>query len=754
MLTRLYIFLVFTLLPNVSVAQSGRYLKGKVLDYSTKQPLPGAVVRWLGTDATAISSAEGEFRFEFDSVGSMLTLVTSFVGYRGDTTVLSVPIGMESDLASVVIRLLPSIELAEARVEGRRQTTEISTLQTRGIETLNEGELLKAACCNLAESFETNPSVDVNYTDALTGAKEIQLLGLSGIYTQMLGEAIPTLRGMAAPFGLLFIPGPWMESIQISKGAGSVANGYEAMTGQINIEFKKPLVKQPLMHLNLYGDAFGRGEINTIYTMPLKRSWNYMLMAHASGMQKKWDDNNDGFMDMPAYSQLNVYNRFHFNKGNRWEGQLGLKAVVEDRQGGQMNFVPDRDKGTNTSYGIGINSRRMEVYAKSGLLFPETPYKSAGVQLSATLHDQDSYFGLNVYDGNQTSLYANLVYMSIIGFTDHKFKTGVDFKYDYWDETVNDSGFSRKEIVPGTYFEYAYGCESNPFGAIAGVRFDYHNLFGALFTPRIHLKYNFTDEAILRASMGKGYRYPNTYSDNIGLFTSSKQLVVLEEQRLEEAWNGGLNFTSRFLIRGKEASIMLDAFRTVFVNQWVADQFSSNEFVYYYNLNGESTANSFQATVTYEPWLGMVVKGAWRLDDVKTDYLAYEGLAKPLLARQKGLFNMAFTSRSGSWRADATLQWEGPKNLPVEAGGEATSIDKSPDFFTVMAQLTRVFKVWEVYLGAENLLGYTQRNLILGSQNPFGEGFDANRIWGPVMGRRIYLGLRLNIAQPEIKVAP
>lgn len=749
MLIRFILLLAILPWPVVLQAQGTRIISGRVIDPKSAQPLPGAVVRLLGSESMCLTDSEGSFQLKESPERGIYTLITSYVGFRTDTTVLTLADLKKDSSALVVVRLHPSIELAEAKVEGRRQTTEISTLQTRGIETLNEGELLKAACCNLSESFETNPSVDVNYTDALTGAKEIQLLGLSGIYTQMLGEAIPTLRGMAAPFGLLFIPGTWMESIQISKGAGSVANGYEAMTGQINIEFKKPLTEQPLLHLNLYGDAFGRGEVNAIYTMPLKRSWNYMLMAHASGMQKKWDDNRDGFMDMPIYSQLNVYNRFHFNKRNRWEGQLGLKAVMEDRQGGQMDFDPARDKGKSTYYGIGILTRRMEVYAKSGFLFPETPYKSVGVQLSATVHDQKSYFGLNDYDGIQKSLYANLVYMSILGITDHKFKTGVDFKYDHWDEAVNDSGFARREIVPGTYFEYAYGCESNPFGAIAGIRFDYHNLFGPLLTPRIHLKYNFTDELILRASAGKGYRHPNTYSDNIGLFTSSKKLVVLDEQRLEEAWNGGLNFTSRFLIRGKEASLTLDAFRTVFVNQWVADQFSSSDFVYYYNLRGTSTANSFQATATYEPWLGFVVKAAWRLDDVKTDYLAYQGLTKPLLARHKGLFNAAFTSKTGSWRADATLQWEGAKNLPVEAGGNAEVIDRSPDFFTIMSQITRVFKVWEVYLGAENLLGYTQRNLILGSQNPFSEGFDANRIWGPVMGRRVYIGVRLNIARQE-----
>ena len=740
----LLIYLLW-LCGEVAVAQMPA-ITGTVVDGSSGEPIPGVAIIEISSQKVVITDMDGNFTFNPDGSFPM-KIVASFSGFTNDTILLTDP------AAQIKIKLSASVTLRSTEITAARQSTEISTLQARNIELLNEGELLKAACCNLSESFETNPSVDVNYTDAVTGAKEIQLLGLSGIYTQMLGEAIPNLKGMANSFGLMYIPGSWMESIQISKGAGSVSSGYEGITGQINIEYKKPLKQQPLMTLNVYADAFGRGEINAIYTLPKKKKWNYMFMAHASGLGNKVDHNDDGFMDMPLYSLVNVYNRLHFQMGNKWEGQLGLKALTEVRQGGAIGFDPVKDKLTTNAYGIGITTRRAEAYMKMGKVFPEASYKSIGIQLDGVVHDQEAYFGLKTYTGTQYSLYGNLIYLSIFNTTDHKFKTGVDMKYDQYREKVVDSSFSREEIVPGAYFEYTYGCAEEKFGAIAGFRIDQHNLFGLLWTPRVNLKYNFTDEMILRGSAGKGYRTPNVYADNLGLFVSSKELVLLEKISMEEAWNAGLNFTTRFKWWRREGSLMLDAYHTYFVNQWIADQYSSTEAVLFYNLKGNSTANSVQATFTYEPLLNFIVKLAWRMDDVRTDYLEIKDQNKALVSRNKGLANIAWTSPSGKWKLDATMQWEGPKNLPMAAGHqhhsdeEATFVSKSPSFYQLMAQITRIFKVWEVYVGGENLLDYTQHHVILGTENPFGNNFDATQVWGPVMGRRIYAGIRLNIAQ-------
>lgn len=737
---KLLFLIISSLYLQVSFGQ-GNPVTGVIVDGRSGQTLPMATIVVQGTDLAFLADDKG--KFSIDGITFPVKLIISYVGFIADT------IEVKDAQNSLTLKLFSSNELREAEVTARKQSTEISTIQTRGIELLNEKEILKAACCNLSESFETNPSVDVNYTDAVTGAREIQLLGLSGIYTQMLGEAIPTLRGLSTPYGLMYIPGTWMESIQISKGAGSVVNGYEGITGQINVEFKKPLLEQPLLHLNVYGDAFGRAEINSIYTMPLKHDWNYMLMVHASGLDTKNDHNDDKFIDMPLFRQLNVYNRFHFQYGSKAEGQFGLKALTEERSGGNVNFNEKQDKGTTNAYGFKVETRRAEAYSKTGFLFPDKPGTSIGIQLSGTIHDQRAYFGLNEYNGRQNSFYNNNIFMSPIG-DGHSIKTGIDFKYDYFDESVDDSAFTRLEAVPGAYVEYVFGKDCHKFGAIVGGRVDYHNLYGWLYTPRAHLKYNFLPDLIVRLSAGRGYRAPNTYADNLGIFVSSKKLEVLETPDIEDAWNGGINITSRFQLWQREGSLMLDAYHTYFNNQWIADQYSSSTSVYYYNLKGSSYASSLQGTLTYEPILRLLLKAAWRYNDVKTDYLSLPDVSKPLISNHKALFNAAFSDRSEKWRFDATLQWEGTKPLPQAAGHQHApdadaSIQRSPDYFQLMGQVTRVFKIWEVYLGGENLLNYTQHQVILGSENPFGNNFDATQIWGPVMGIRVYAGIRLNI---------
>jgi outer membrane receptor for ferrienterochelin and colicins len=706
--------------------------------------LPGATVVESGTNNGTITDNSGQFSLAVSSP-LPVKLIASFVGLIPDTFLVN------DAFSSVKFSLKESEALGtEVQVVGKRQSTEISTLKTRSVEILGEAELLKAACCNLSESFETNPSVDVSYGDAVTGIKEIQLLGLSGIYTQMMAEAIPTLRGLAVPYGLNFVPGPWMESIQISKGAGSVANGYEALTGQINIEFKKPETTKPFF-LNIFADDEARVEANIVANTKLSNKWKYMLMLNGSNRSMKFDNNNDGFLDQPLLQSYNMYNRFLYHSGKNLEGQIGVKTLYEDRSGGQSKFIEAVDKGTTNAYGFEVITKRAEVYTKTGLVFPATPWKSMGLQLSGTVHDQQSFYGLRTYNAQQQSFYSNYSYINILGNTDHKYKVGADYKWDYYNENLNDSAFTRMESVPGVYAEYTFGGDDHKLGIIAGARADYHNIYGWWFTPRLHLKYNFTDNLIVRVSGGRGYRTPNVYADNMGVFVSSKKLIVLESPKPEDAWNGGANITGKTSLAGHEASISVDYYYTSFNNQLIMDQYSQSDAVLYYNLNGSSTASSLQTTISYEIIDRLNLRLSYKIDDVNTDYLTVKSMQKPLLANNKALMNLSYATSNEIWKFDATLQWEGSKNLPIAADAHIhnpaseNAIEKSPDYFLLQAQVTKQFRKWEAYLGGENLLNVMQHHPIISANDPFSYTFDATRIYGPIMGPKVYVGIRLTI---------
>ena len=737
--------LSFQLLLLITQFSAAQTIRGQIMardETGKKMSLPGASILIEGTSTGVIANDKGEFQLEVHSLPA--SMVVSYTGYKFDTLVVN-------NLKFLEVYLEPNATIKTAEVVEKKEALGISTLKPINTETITQKELLRAACCNLSESFETNPSVNVNYTDALTGAKEIQLLGLSGIYTQMLAENIPTMRGLGQTFGLNYIPGPWMESIQISKGAGSVVNGYESLTGAINVEFKKP-EDTPRGYLNLYGASSGNVEFNGIYNEAVSEHWKTMLMVHGNYMQNKLDHNDDNFLDMPLVKQLNVYNRWRYHSGNNLEAQLGIKALTEERNGGEQDFDMDKDKGTMNAYGTQIKTNRVEVYTKTGLVFPENPGKSVGWQNDFVYHEMKSFFGLKNYDGKQWSYYSNLIYQgSLDKINRHQYRVGASFLLDKFEENYDepDNEYQRNVLftVPGLFAEYTYNYLEK-FAAIVGLRGDYHNEFGMFITPRINVKYNFTDQLVMRASAGNSFRTANIIADNIGQMASAKILIVKDDLQPERAWNGGVNLTWKFKINKRNASLSADAYRSDFTNQVIADPYSDDNYIQFYNLDGKSYAQSFQIAVNYELFNNFELRLAYKLDDVQITYYKLGTVEKPLVARNKALLNLSYETENKKWKANFTTQFDGKKKLAsshMHNGIEENPDKLSPAYVVLNAQLTKVFRKFEIYAGGENLTNYKQHQPIISAENPFDKSFDATDIWGPIMGIKIYAGIRMDI---------
>ncbi len=719
---------------------SAQSLTGKVVEWDEsikmEMPLAGANVYWLHTTTGVNSDANGNFSLPPDEDSRQL--VISFVGYQNDTIQIK-------DNSYLKVLLKKSVDLKEVNVQARNGTTSISLLNPLNIETLNEGEILKAACCNLSEAFETNPSINVSYKDAVTGAKEIQLLGLSGIYSQLLTENIPNMRGIAGIYGLTFIPGPWMESIQITKGSGSVANGFESTTGQINIEFKKPEEKKtPRFYLNLFGEVNTNSEINTFYKHKFNNKWSSILMAHGNYMNWTVDRNNDGFYDIPNTSQINLYNRWNYHSGRRTESQFGIKYTLDERHGGQIH--PENDNDPTKYYISDITNKRAEAFGKFGIVFPKKPYQSIGNIVQVTWHDLGSSIGLKNYNAIQKTDYYQSIFQSIIGSTSHQYKVGIGYQYDLLNEEYNLMRSSMEQQVPGAFGEYTYSYLEK-FKIVAGFRGDYHNEYGWIFTPRLHGKFNFTDDLILRWSGGRSYRVPYAIADNISVLANSKQLLFDEKIKPEEAWNYGVNLTQRYRLAAQEGTVSIDFYRTDFLNQLIADQYTDPSIIHFYNLRGKSSATSFQAMVNQELWEHLNIRVAYKRDDVVATYNGIEE-EKPLVARDRALLNIGYETKNQHWRFDYTVVWEGKKRLVNSIADDQYGKlpDYSPDFYFMNAQITKVFKRFELYGGSENLLDFRQEHPIINAGKPFSNEFDATQIWGPVEGRRIYFGLRFSIS--------
>ena len=746
-----YILLWGLLLPLTAFAQ--QFSRGTVVD-EANLPLMGAEVYWNGTQIGVSTDDNGTFTLKRTENSN--TLVISYIGYKTKTVKVT-------NSEALHIQLEPQSALEEVVVTQKRANTMKSQWQVANLHTMSSGELLKAACCNLSESFSTNPSIDVNFSDAVTGNKQIKMLGLTSPYILMAEENIPAMRGASQAYGLSFVPGTWIESIQITKGAGSVINGYESISGQINYEIEKPINARPFF-LNLYASEDSRYELNAHTKVKLSDKWSTSLLAHGNVRQRKSDHNHDGFIDNPIGNQINLLNRWQYSNAEKgWVSFVNLNYMKDERQAGQIGYNPLTDKGTTNAWGSEVNSERFTLSNKTGYVFPDTPYKSIGLQNSFQSHRQNSYFGLNSYDIHQKSWYGNLIYNSIIGNTQHKFATGLSGTYDDYNELLTTSAlagdFSRIDRSVGAFFEYTYDNLSN-FSFVAGVRADSHNNLGNFITPRFHLRYNPWKEATFRLSAGRGKRAANVIAENQQLLASSRQLHIIggDGGKLyglnpEIAWNYGASFLQAFKIWGKNAELSVDFYRTHFDNQVVVDLDHSPQQALFYNLDGKSFANSLQAEVSITPAKGLDFKAAYKYYDVQTQFTKGQ-LEKTLTPKHRWFANIAYETpdthenNHSQWKFDVTFNWLGEQRLPTTATNPLAYrlSDYAPSFATLNAQITRVFsKTFEVYVGGENITNYKQANGILAADAPFGAYFDSTMQYAPAFGQMYYAGMRFKL---------
>lgn len=640
---------------------------------------------------------------------------------------------------------LKTATLEGVTVSARRTGTTRLAGAVNGIR-VNREELFRAACCNLGESFTTNPSVDVSYSDAATGARQIKLLGLSGTYVQMLTENLPNFRGAALPYSLGYVPGPWMQSIQVSKGASSVRNGYESISGQINIEYLKP-EDDPGFTLNLYGNSKSRLEANADGNIHLGKV-NTELLAH---YEKDWghhDDNGDGFLDKPNIRQVNLQNRWDY-LGERYIFHGGIALLDEHREGGQLSAHPSPSIATQSQqslnpsqhvaiqsqqtglFTINLKTRRYEGYMKHALILDPEAATNIALMASGSLHELDALYGHKTYSVNEKNLYAQLMFETNLHDI-HNLSAGLSLNHDYLGEKRNT------ETTPGAYLQYTLNLDEH-LTIMAGLRTDHSSRYGYFMTPRIHVKYMPNEVVTLRLSAGKGYRTPHALAENNYLLASGRQLVVDESLDQEAAWNYGLSAALYIPVAGRTLKVNTEYYYTHFLRQLLIDYDSNDKQILLTNLHGRSRSHTFQIDATYPLIEGMEVTAAYRLNDVKATY-GGQLMEKPLQSRYKALLTVSYKVPPGLWQFDINFQQNGGGRLPSGLG-------RFPAYPQLNAQVTRWFRHFSIYAGGENLTNYRQPHPILGADNPWSPAFEPTMVWGPVHGITFYAGIRLNFGR-------
>ena len=763
-------------------------ITGVVLD-EHGEPLIGANVYWAGTGIGVATDLDGNFTL-MPTKGTN-KLVASFVGCHNDTIVVT----NREPLTIVLIdeAILDEVTITERRVGVLRLRESAYDVQRIGVE-----ELCRAACCNLSEAFETNASVDVAYADAATGAKQIRLLGLSGTYVQLLQENTPAVRGLAQTFGLEYIPGPWMSSVQVSKGTSSVINGYEAISGQINVELLKPQTQNPLsLNLMVNSELMAEANIEGGWQIPLKEeehthhhhvgeadehehchheSLYTGLMAHYGGSFMAMDENHDGFADMPKVQNANLANRWFYKHGDYT--LIAFARGLYDRRRGGQNVHHNPSPATGNPYLINLNTYRVEGFIKNGYVYDDESGSSVAVITAVSYHNLNNTYGWRNWQASQLNAYLNGLWQrnweggGLID-NDHRLSAGVSVNFDKYDETLtlpvtgNPSpvthDLNRYEVTPGIFAEYDY-TYSDKLSLVAGVRADYSTKYGFFVTPRANVRYSPFEWWTVRASAGMGYRTPNAIADNAFILPSSRVLTLADTIGQERAVNAGLSTTFYIPIGSKQLQLSAEYYYTHFLNSLIVDMDRDPHKVFIYNQTdipgAKSFAHSAQIEASMEVLRGWTWTAAFRWTDVEQTTFnsatnAYELRPKALTNRFKGVITTSYQTPLKKWQFDVTAQFNGISRMPdgFTAYGDFLGGYGTPKPITwypqLMAQITKYFRTCSLYVGAENMTNFRQDSPIIGADDPYGANFDASMVCGPTTGWKVYLGFRYDLEKSE-----
>lgn len=743
---------------------------GTVLD-DKGEPLVGANVYWEGTTVGVATDVDG--RFQLEPIKSTNLLVTSFMGFHNDTTEVT----SHSELTIVLVSdlLLEEVDIVERKMAVLR--SRISPLTT---ETLTGEALCMAACCNLSESFETSASVDVAYSDAATGAKQIRLLGLSGTYVQMLTENTPNIRGLAQAFGMEYIPGPWMEAIQVSKGTSSVLNGYEAIAGQINVEYLKPQTQDPVA-LNAMISTETHAEVNVTGGWDINDKVSTGVLFHAQNMSLELDHNHDGFLDMPKNTNVNLLNRWYIRDGD-YTGQILVRGLYDHRIGGQTK---EAVTVAPTPYHIDLNTWRVDGFMKNGYVFDQETGMSIGIIASASYHNQQNSYGSRQWNAAQTNAYLNAIFQTSFddSATDlwddhsHNLSAGLSVNYDGYQEELSlvspIDNLNRWEMTPGVFAEYTYTYKDK-ITLLVGIREDYSTRYGFFTTPRMNLRYAPFEWWTLRGSVGLGYRSPNAIADNAA-YLSSNRIYHFDEVNLaqERSMNTGLSTVFYIPMGNKELQLSGEYYYTRFLDGVIADMDRDLHGVTLYNMHDVADAQYFshnwQVEANMEILRGWTLTAAFRYTDVKqtsfnTATNEYQLRDKPLQNKFKGIISTSYQTPLKTWQFDLTAQFNGEGRMPdgfvIPEGSKQYRMHNGYIYHKwypqLLGQVTKFFRTWSIYLGAENMTNFTQDNPIVGSKigdtqfvNTQSANYDASMIWAPIHGWKLYLGFRWALEREE-----
>lgn len=754
---RIYLLLIFLLATTISYGQHTGVLFGRV----SSEGKPVEFVNILIVEITqgAITDSLGNYRMENVPIGKF-TVQFSGIGFI--TSKQSVTVTGDTQLN---VDLMEDVALLnEVVVTGTLK--EVSKMESSiPVEVYSPTLFRKNPTPNIFEGLSMINGVQPQLNCNVCGTGDIRINGLDGPYTMVLLDGMPIVSSLSTVYGLSGIPNSLVKRIEVVKGPASTLFGSEAVGGLINI-ITQDAFTAPQFSVDAYSTSVG--ELNTDIGGVFKAGKaSSLLGVNYFRFTNPRDINKDNFIDVVLQDRISVFNKWSFKTRSGKQSSIAGRLFYEDRWGGELQWT-EALRGSDLVYGESIKTKRFELIGSH----PLSANKNLTFDYSYNDHNQDSYYGSTSFQAQQKTAFAQLRWNKLFG--KHEILVGLPYRYIFYDDNTLGTADGNKNApgitsLPGLFVQDELKFNKK-FTLLAGLRYDHHIIQGSIITPRLSFKYASHENSVIRLTAGRGFRVVNLFTEDHAALTGAREVVIVNELKPENSWNGNLNYVHTFLFAKGFANIDASLFYTHFTNRIIGDFITDPNKIIYDNLSGYAVSKGVSLNVESQFTSGLnIIMGGTLMEVYQVqDNTSGERIPQVLAPRFSGTATVSYTLPNSKWLIDLTARINGPMFMPVLPNDFRS--DKSPWVPLLNLQLSRHLHVkkshLEIYGGVKNLLNFIPVNPLLHPDDPFdrpggkyfdnngdprpdtnpnGYTFDTAYSYAPMQGARAFLGVRFKI---------
>lgn len=763
----IYIFLlgaIAMLLPQYTSAyelkDTDANIIGHVIDKHTKEHLPYVTVSLKGTTIGTTTDETGHYFLKNLPEGTF-TLEVASVGYKTVRQEVRLIKGKSLELNFEIEEDMVALDGVVVSAN-RNETTRRMAPTLVNVVSMKTFEDTNSSC--LAQGLNFQPGVRVENNCQNCGFQQVRINGLDGPYTQILIDSRPVFSALSGVYGLEQIPANMIDRVEVMRGGGSALFGSSAIAGTINIITKEPTRNSAQFSHTLTGiGGFNDFENNTMFNASLV-SDNQKLGLAIFGQNRErsgYDHDGDGYTELPQLENQTVGFRSYIKTGNYSKLTFEYHHLQEFRRGGDLLDRPAHEANIAEQVEHSINTGGV----KFDYFSPDERHR-LGIYASAQHIKRDSYYG----GGQDLNAYGATTDLTWVAGTQYNYHfdrclfmpadltTGIEYNQDNLED--NMWGYKRytdQEVrIVSAFAQNEW--KNKQWSFLIGGRLDKHNLLDhPVFSPRVNLRYNPTENVNLRASYSFGFRAPQAFDEDLHIANVGGNVSMIrlaDDLKEEKSQSFSLSADMYHSWGDWQGNLLVEGFYTDLSDVFALTDLGVEDGVLVIERGNEEGAAVYGFTLEGK----LAWRNIWQFQGgftfQKAEYKKARSWSEndPNIALEKRMF------RTPDTYGYFTMTYNPIRPLTIALSGTYTGsmlvehhsgyiaknrTETTPDFMDIGLKVSYGFKLYksidlQINAGVQNLFNSYQKNFDQGPER------DSGYIYGPGMPRSVFAGLKLS----------